>query len=184
MATYIITLHFTPNMLLLCFALYNSKYTWAFAKEANCLIGKRIVALRNEKGFTQQLVAEAIGISRATYAHYEIDRREPNIETLRRIAMFFDVSADYLLGITDLRKPYVLDRKSSAYKLAFATLQKNSFTPADAAEIDPDIAKFMQENGVVKAKTKMDLIDKSGISLETIAKVIALIHEIKKESTD
>lgn len=76
------------------------------------MIGKRILGLRHEKDLTQQDVANGIGILRSTYAHYEIDRREPNNETLGKIAKFFDVSTDFLLGLTELRKSYVLKVKS------------------------------------------------------------------------
>lgn len=72
------------------------------------MIGKKMLKLRTEKDLTQQDVADGIGILRSTYAHYEIDRREPDNEMLCRIARYFDVSADYLLGLSELRKAYVI----------------------------------------------------------------------------
>lgn len=70
------------------------------------MFSKRLVELRKEKGLTQQEVANAINIVRATYAQYEIGRREPDFETLKKIAQLFDCTTDYLLGRTSMRKPY------------------------------------------------------------------------------
>lgn len=150
------------------------------------MIAKRLTELRHEKGLTQQEVAAGISVSRTTYAHYEIGRREPDIGTLSAIAKFFAVSTDYLLGLTDLRKPFALEAKSSTYAIVLNTLKdtkKEGFTPADVKKVNPEVTKFMQENSIVKAKAKLDLIDQSGLSVETLEKLIALIKQIKQENT-
>lgn len=51
-------------------------------------------------GFSQQEVSEKLGIRQQSYARYENGKGEPNLETLSEIAKIFDVSADYLLGLT------------------------------------------------------------------------------------
>lgn len=61
-------------------------------------MAKRLVHLRTLKNLTQQQVANNLKISRATYAHYEIGRRAPDHEMLLKLAEFFEVSVDYLLG--------------------------------------------------------------------------------------
>ncbi|MEB6549126.1 helix-turn-helix domain-containing protein [Heyndrickxia sporothermodurans] len=61
-------------------------------------IGIRISALRKKKNLTQEELAQRVGISRAALSHYEKDRREPDFETLKKIADFFDVSSDYLIS--------------------------------------------------------------------------------------
>lgn len=58
----------------------------------------RLENLRKELGYTQQEVADKIGIQRATYRTYEKNLREPDGPTLRKICKFFDVSSDYLIG--------------------------------------------------------------------------------------
>nr|WP_082111967.1 helix-turn-helix transcriptional regulator [Shouchella clausii] len=60
--------------------------------------GDRIAQLRTRHKLTQAELAEKIGITRASLSHYEKNRREPDYETLKRIADFFDVSTDYILG--------------------------------------------------------------------------------------
>lgn len=64
---------------------------------------KRLKQLRTHYGITQEDLAAAIGVSRATVAGYEAPskKREPDFEVVCRLADFFGVSADYLLGRTD-----------------------------------------------------------------------------------
>ena len=57
-----------------------------------------IKRLREEKGLSQKDVAEHLGITRQAIASYELAKREPDYETLHKLADFFGVSADYLLG--------------------------------------------------------------------------------------
>ena len=47
-----------------------------------------LINLRNIQGFTQQEVADAVGIDRSTYAMYESGRRNPPVATAQRIATF------------------------------------------------------------------------------------------------
>lgn len=61
----------------------------------------RLRSLREKKRLTQEEAAKRIGIARPTYANYEAGNREPDIETLIKIAEFYKVSLDYLVGRTD-----------------------------------------------------------------------------------
>ncbi|RAU97135.1 helix-turn-helix domain-containing protein [Paenibacillus sp. YN15] len=62
--------------------------------------GDKIALLREKRGLTQEDLANKIGISRASLSHYEKNRREPDYTTLTKLADFFHVSVDYLLGRT------------------------------------------------------------------------------------
>jgi len=63
-------------------------------------IGNRIAFLRDQRGLTQEELATSLGISRAALSHYEKNRREPDTETLSKVADLFQVSLDYLAGRT------------------------------------------------------------------------------------
>lgn len=63
-------------------------------------IGLRIMSLRERNHLTQETLAGSLGISRASLSHYEKMRREPDFNTIQKIADFFKVSIDYLLGRT------------------------------------------------------------------------------------
>lgn len=63
--------------------------------------GDRIAYLRERRGLTQEELANKLGISRASLSHYETNRRDPDYGTLGKIATFFNISLDYLLGRTN-----------------------------------------------------------------------------------
>lgn len=62
------------------------------------LLGKRLKALREKKGISQKFVATKIGVNNSTLSGYESGYREPDGETLLRLADFYEVTTDYLLG--------------------------------------------------------------------------------------
>lgn len=62
---------------------------------------ERLKMVRLESGKTQKDVYLQLGISPNGYASYEQGRTEPNVDTLIKLCKIFDVSADYLLGLTD-----------------------------------------------------------------------------------
>lgn len=65
--------------------------------------GQRLKALREERSLTQEELAKLIGVNRATLANWEISRAQPDYDSLCRIASYFKVTADYLIGRTDQR---------------------------------------------------------------------------------
>lgn len=58
----------------------------------------RLASLRNSRGMTQAELAKALGVSNGAVGNYERGEREPDFDTLQRIAEFFGVDANYLLG--------------------------------------------------------------------------------------
>lgn len=64
---------------------------------------ERMLALRKEKNLTQATAAEQSGLVLRTYCRYENGEREPTISTAWKLADFFDVSIDYLVGRTDTK---------------------------------------------------------------------------------
>ncbi len=56
---------------------------------------------RERKGISQKELAEAIGVAKSTYSLYESGNREPNVQTIKKIADVLNVSADTLLGIDE-----------------------------------------------------------------------------------
>lgn len=65
------------------------------------ILGSRLKELREECGLTQKQVAEKLQINSVTYLHYEKEQREPPLALLADMAKLFDVSVDYLLGLTN-----------------------------------------------------------------------------------
>ena len=65
-----------------------------------CVLGDTIKQLRNDANITQSVLAAHMNVSKSTIAMWETNNREPDIETLKKIAEFFGVSVDYLTGHT------------------------------------------------------------------------------------
>ncbi|MBA4538126.1 helix-turn-helix transcriptional regulator [Bacillus aquiflavi] len=86
------------------------------------ILAERIKKLRenkkiSDKKFTQAYVAEAIGVARQTYTAYENGTKEPSLETVEKIADFFDVSTDYLFGRTDIMVSHRIFEERAKYDL-------------------------------------------------------------------
>ena len=56
---------------------------------------------REKKNMTQKEVADSIGVAKSTYSLYESGNREPNVQTIKKIADTLNVSADDLLGLNE-----------------------------------------------------------------------------------
>ena len=65
----------------------------------------RLIALRKEHHLTQSDFANLLNVSQAAIGNWELGKREPDLETLSRIADYFQVSVDYLLGRSDDPEP-------------------------------------------------------------------------------
>ena len=69
--------------------------------------GKRLTQLREENGYnTRKKFAEKLSIPETTLRNYETDAREPGHTFLKQMSDFFNVSADYLLGLTEEREKF------------------------------------------------------------------------------
>ena len=66
----------------------------------------RIKDVREDKDLTQSEVAKMLNISQTNYSKYELGKINIPLETLKKLALIYDTSIDYLLGLTDEKKPY------------------------------------------------------------------------------
>ncbi len=87
-------------------------------------------ALREEAAVSQKQLADAIGVSQQSINKYENHNIEPDIETMIRIANYFNTSVDYLIGHTSVRHKieqvtaYELNAEESSVVDAFRKLTK------------------------------------------------------------
>lgn len=65
------------------------------------LFNERLKELRIEKGLNQRQLGELLSVSPRTVSSWEADERRPDFETLEKIAKYFGVTTDYLLGLED-----------------------------------------------------------------------------------
>ena len=67
---------------------------------------ERIRNLREDRDLTQQDIAKVLNCTQACYSHYESGKRDLPTEVLEKLADFYGVSIDYLLGRTNQKAPY------------------------------------------------------------------------------
>lgn len=70
------------------------------------ILGDMIAELRQDHHMNQKELAQFLNVSVATISHYESEKHSPDLATLVRIADYFGVSVDYLLGRTRIRMDF------------------------------------------------------------------------------
>ena len=115
----------------------------------NTNFNERLVELRTEKGLSQKDAAADLGVSQALLSHYEKGIREYNLAFLCKVAEYYNVTTDYILGLTDsrsgLQSSYLEDRAedsvfntNSIYRAAIMTHERmnaGSFQAGEVADI-------------------------------------------------
>ena len=66
----------------------------------------RLKDLREDRDLSQNDIARMLNISQTNYSKYELNKINIPLETLKKLAFFFDISIDYILGITNVITPY------------------------------------------------------------------------------
>lgn len=72
---------------------------------------ERLKNLRASKNMSQNKLAQILGVQPMAVSRYERGLREPDMETLQKLADYFDVSVDYLMGRTDIKKTPLVEAK-------------------------------------------------------------------------
>ncbi|WP_405354376.1 helix-turn-helix domain-containing protein [Ruminococcus sp.] len=66
----------------------------------------RLKDIREDHDYTQKYVADLLFIKQNTYSQYETGQRQIPLDFLVKLAMVYETSTDYILGLTDEKKPY------------------------------------------------------------------------------
>lgn len=104
------------------------------------ILSDRLKSLRDEREIMQKEVAAYLNISTSAYGFYEQDKRTPTPEVLSKLADFYNVSVDYLLGITNVKNAYLssnnITKKDIKDHNTFMEDAKALFMNGDVAEED------------------------------------------------
>lgn len=92
-------------------------------------LGIRIKELRLEKGLNQEELGKIFHVKKAAVSKWENGNNSPDEETIIKLSKYFDVSLDYLYGLTDKRKP-------------------NHLTKEDIIKLAPKYAWLFEEEGL------------------------------------
>ena len=117
------------------------------------VFGNRMKELRQKNNVTLDKLADKINSTKATLSRYENDKRTPDIDFIYKIAEYFNVTTDYLLGRTDDPNICVIREEALPFELQ---------GKVDAIEI------------------VQDALDK-GISKETIEEILNFVDKLKKD---
>ena len=74
------------------------------------MLFQRLEDLRIDNDKTQLEIADLLGCQREVYRRYEKGTRQIPIDFLMKLALFYDVSIDYIVGITDNKQPYTRNK--------------------------------------------------------------------------
>ncbi|MEY8415336.1 helix-turn-helix transcriptional regulator [Tissierella praeacuta] len=102
-------------------------------------LAKRIKELRTEKNLTQEEFGKVFGIVKSTVSLYESGKSTPDDEIKKKIAEYFNVSLDYLMGASDIKNPY-------------SNIKSNNNTEQqlpDSFETPEEAVKFLLEQNVI-----------------------------------
>ncbi len=107
----------------------------------------KISMLRKEKGITQRKAAEDLQISQALLSHYEKGIRECSLDFVRKAAVYYGVTADFLLGITEskhtLNDIYAMDEiESDADITAKSLIRSILYLSENAAAASEDSVDY------------------------------------------
>ena len=95
------------------------------------VFSKRLKSLRQQHRLTQSDLAVILELKPTAISNYESSRNEPSIEKIIALSEYFDVSCDYLLGVTDTYFPVggeILDREVVEFYSLYQQLSGESLT--------------------------------------------------------
>ncbi|MBH0158742.1 helix-turn-helix transcriptional regulator [Fictibacillus sp. 5RED26] len=107
------------------------------------MYGKRLRDLRKSRKLTLVKVAEKLNIAMTTYGAYEREEKRPSIDMLRSLANLYNVSTDYILGLTDEKDPKPNQDLLDVQKLFLREKLHWNGRPLNEEELEP-IRKFLE----------------------------------------
>lgn len=120
-------------------------------------MGNRLKKLREEKGLTLDDIENITGIKRGTFNNYENGKTEPKLSTWGKLAVFFDVPVSYLMGLTDDKNDYKIEREkyfdTKWDYIDLGKFQRKFQDPTDFAGAVPKVALNDKEKSLVENMT-------------------------------
>ncbi|HFQ5646677.1 TPA: helix-turn-helix domain-containing protein [Listeria monocytogenes] len=158
-------------------------------------LSKKLEYLRNSKGWSKVEVAKRLGMkASSTYSNWEYGNREPDIDTLKRIADLYGVSVDYLLGrqknkLVDTIAAHIdADASEEDMKEILAYIEEKRKEHVNEEEInitdvaskdDEEVNKFVEENEDFKAVAARVMNDAEAV--KAVKSFIEFYEQQKKD---
>lgn len=104
------------------------------------MYGERIRELRKIKNMTMKELGKRLNLAESTISGYENEARKPDLEVMRKLAEFFDVSVDYILGVSDNKGVDI--KTSDEINIAFFGGRKEELSEEEAAHLEESLELF------------------------------------------
>ncbi|WP_053983389.1 helix-turn-helix domain-containing protein [Niameybacter massiliensis] len=121
------------------------------------MIGERIRKERLQRGWSQENLADKLGMTKNAVSSYETEKTEPNIEILKRLSNIFDCTIDYLTGVSDDKDSVVYAgvRNGDTIKVHIHKNYPHNLTPEEVESLLDNLvdAGFNIEKLIEKAKS-------------------------------
>lgn len=177
----------------LCSVNYNRVYNLTGKGEERCFImlrGDRLRELREERGLTREELTAKLGWSTNQVYRYEAGINDATGKMIVKMARFFDVSADYLLGLSDERAhspQYVLNMNIDLTEY-FDDIQKNfnqRFTMTDIINEALTAAEKRDDSDeLIELLRKMEASSLLDIPESDLDRVIKILQKIRSDRPD
>lgn len=118
-------------------------------------LGNILAQLRNQKGLNQREFAKALGVSNGAVAMWETNKRQPDLEMIKKMSSFFNVPVDRLLGNNSPTDIFAESQKSNYFFFFFDDSNKNIFADrikAALAEIGLTENEFIEQVSIGEEK--------------------------------
>lgn len=94
----------------------------------------QLIELRKAAGLSQYELARRLKMSRSALGNYEMGEREPDFETTQKLADFFGVSVDHLLGRGAPAEPALVEEIPAEWRTLIHLAQQDGYSPDDVLQ--------------------------------------------------
>jgi transcriptional regulator with XRE-family HTH domain len=141
------------------------------------IFSQRLKELREQREWTQEYLGSLVNVSDVTINRYEKDNRKPDQELLRSLADIFDVSIDYLLGRTDIKRTPT-QQEVALLQQMMSDQMKNTRPPILGGPVEPELP---DSSTIDMAKRIENLSDDNKQMIDKMLRALELEEKLKDE---
>lgn len=138
--------------------------------------GQRLSRIRKEKGFTQNEIADKVGVTSQAVSKWENDLASPDIDILLKLSEIFDISIDELLG-KETKKTVLNDKpsKKDIDKMIFKII----VTSADGDKVNVNLPLALVKALMDKDSGKINIVSSKNDALQNVdfREILSLVEQ-------
>ena len=138
--------------------------------------GQRLSRIRKEKGFTQNEIADKVGVTSQAVSKWENDLASPDIDILLKLSEIFDISVDELLG-KEIKKTVLNDKpsKKDIDKMIFKII----VTSADGDKVNVNLPLALVKALMDKDSGKINIVSSKNDALQNVdfREILSLVEQ-------